>query len=80
MPPEPESTPSGSLRRTADKVQEDLQRGAVFYDLHRSAPALLNVFSGEVRDGRGHILHKRLFVTQTNRDGTITVWNSAGVS
>ena len=56
-----------------DKVQNDLQRGAVFYDLHRFVPALLNVFSGEIRDGRGHILHKRLFVTQTKQDGEITV-------
>jgi superfamily II DNA or RNA helicase len=56
-----------------DKVQSDLQRGAVFYDLHRSTPALLNVFSGELRDGLGHVLHKRLFVTQTTTDGVITV-------
>lgn len=56
-----------------DKVQKDLQRGAVFYDLHRSSPALLNVFSGEIRDGRGHVLHKRLFVTQTTQEGEITV-------
>jgi len=55
-----------------DNVQGDLQRGAVFYDLHRSSPALLNLFSGEIRDGRGHILHKRLFVTQTDQDGKIT--------
>lgn len=56
-----------------DKVDTDLKRGAVFYDLHRSAPALLNVFSGEIRDGLGHILHKRLFVTQTTLNGDITV-------
>ncbi|MBN2034421.1 MAG: DUF3883 domain-containing protein [Deltaproteobacteria bacterium] len=63
-----------SVRAMAqDKVQNDIQRGAVFYDLHRSVPALLNVFSGEIRDGRGHILHKRLFVTQTNQDREITV-------
>ena len=56
-----------------DKVETDLQRGAVFYDLHRSTAALLDVFSGEIRDGRGHVLHKRLFVTQTAQDGTTTV-------
>lgn len=33
-----------------ENVQKDLQRGAVFYDLHRFIPALLNVFSGEIRD------------------------------
>ncbi|TVL98631.1 MAG: helicase [Candidatus Brocadia sp. WS118] len=56
-----------------DKVQPDLQRGAVFYDLHRSAPALLRVFSGEIRDGRANVLHKRLFVIQTDLEGTVTV-------
>lgn len=56
-----------------DKVQTDLRRGAVFYDLHRSVPTMLDVFSGEIRDGRGHILHKRLFVTQTDQEGNITI-------
>ena len=56
-----------------DKVQEDLQRGTVFYDLNRGDPARLMVFSAEIRDGRGNILHKRLFVTQTTLDGSITI-------
>jgi superfamily II DNA or RNA helicase len=56
-----------------DTVQNDLQRGVVFYDLHRTEPARLEVFSADIRDGRGHILHKRLFVTQTTPDGTISV-------
>ncbi|MEW6266136.1 MAG: helicase-related protein [Thermodesulfobacteriota bacterium] len=56
-----------------DEFQSDLQRGAVFYDLYRTTSALLHVFSGEIRDGRGNILHKRLFVTQTEQDGNITV-------
>jgi hypothetical protein len=56
-----------------DKVQEDLQRGTVFYDLNRENPARLMVFSAEIRDGRGNILHKRLFVAQTTLDGSITI-------
>lgn len=56
-----------------DKTQTDLQRGAVFFDLHRQEPVLLDVFSAEVRDGRGNVLHKRLFVTQTAMDGTISI-------
>ena len=56
-----------------DKVQSDLHRGSVFYDLNRNTPALLDVFSGEIRDGQGNILHKRLFVTQTSLDGKITI-------
>ena len=56
-----------------DTVQSDLHRGAVFYDLHRPDPARLEVFSADIRDGRGHVLHKRLCVTQTTMDGTMTV-------
>jgi hypothetical protein len=56
-----------------DTVQSDLHRGAVFYDLHRTEPIRLDVFSADIRDGQGHILHKRLFVTQTTLDGSITV-------
>jgi len=56
-----------------DKVQEDLQRGTVFYDLNREDPVRLMVFSAEIRDGRGNILHKRLFVAQTTLDGSITI-------
>ena len=56
-----------------EKVKPDLHHGAVFYDLHRTTPALLHVYSGEIRDGRGNVLHKRLFVTQTSEDGTTVV-------
>ena len=56
-----------------DKTQDDLQRGAVFYDLNRNVPALLDVFSAEIRDGRGNVLHKRLFVSQTIENNGITV-------
>jgi SNF2 family DNA or RNA helicase len=56
-----------------DKTQGDLHRGAIFFDLQRPDPALLDVFSAEIRDGRGNVLHKRLFVTQTTLDGIISV-------
>jgi len=56
-----------------DNTQSDLQRGSVFFDLQREEPALLDVFSAEIRDGRGNVLHKRLFVTQTTLDGAISV-------
>ncbi len=58
---------------TQDRVQGDLERGAVFYDLNRAEPVKLDVFSAEVRDGLGQILHKRLFVTQAAMDGEISV-------
>jgi superfamily II DNA or RNA helicase len=54
-------------------VRDDLQRGAVFYHLHRKDPARLDVFSAAIADGRGRTLHKRLFVVQTDMDSTITV-------
>jgi hypothetical protein len=56
-----------------DKTQQDLHRGSVFFDLHSKEPALLDVFSAEIRDGRGNVLHKRLFVTRTAMTGDISV-------
>ena len=54
-------------------VNDDLTNGAVFYDLHTRVPYHLDVFSAEVRDGRGNILHKRLFVVQALPDGTLSI-------
>lgn len=56
-----------------DKAQPDLERGSVFFDLHRKVPALLDVFSAEIRDGLGNVLHKRLFVAQTIMEGGISI-------
>jgi len=56
-----------------ERVQFDLQHGAVFYDLQRAQPARLDVFSAAIRDGRGHVLHRRLFVVEAQREGTLTV-------
>jgi len=57
----------------AERVREDLQRGAVFYDLHATSPYLLDVFSASIKDGRGNQLNRRLFVVQTELDGTQSV-------
>ncbi len=54
-------------------AQTDLQQGAVFYDLHRKVPACLHVYSAAIQDGRGNILHRRLYVLDVAMDGTITV-------
>jgi hypothetical protein len=54
-------------------VQTDLRHGAVFFDLHRKEPARLDVFSAAIRDGRGNVLHRRLFVVETGMDCTMTV-------
>jgi superfamily II DNA or RNA helicase len=55
------------------RVQDDLRKGAVFFDLHRSEPARLDVFSVAIRDGRGNVLHRRLFVVQAAMTGTLTI-------
>ena len=55
------------------QVQEDLRRGAIFLDLHRKSPARLDVFSAAITDGRGRKLHERLYVVQTELNGTMTV-------
>lgn len=57
----------------AERVREDLQRGAVFYDLHAAKPYLLDVFSASIKDGRGNQLNRRLFVVQTELDGAQSV-------
>ncbi len=55
------------------RVQDDLRRGAIFYDLNREQPARLDVFSAAVRDGRGNVLHRRLFAVETAADGALVV-------
>ncbi|MFM7364287.1 MAG: helicase-related protein [Cuspidothrix sp.] len=55
------------------QVQEDLRRGAIFLDLHSKSPTRLDVFSAAVTDGRGRKLHERLYVVQTELDGTMSV-------
>jgi hypothetical protein len=57
----------------AERVREDLQRGAVFYDLHSARAYLLDVFSASIKDGRGNQLNRRLFVVQTELDGSQSV-------
>ncbi len=55
---------AGVLARTEDH----LHRGAVFYDLYRTAPGLLDLFAASIKDGRGRTLHRQLFVVETNLD------------
>ena len=56
-----------------ERVRDHLRRGAVFYDLHSKAPCRLDVFTASVKDGRGHCLHRRLFVVQVGLDGSMAV-------
>jgi superfamily II DNA or RNA helicase len=49
--------------------EHQLRRGAVFFDLHRTEPSLLDVFAASIRDGRGQTLHRQLFVIESGREG-----------
>ena len=51
------------------RTEDHLNRGAVFFDLHRNDPALLDVFAASVKDGRGRTLHRRLFAVETALSG-----------
>jgi len=71
-------TPGHSLFETVresilEHVINDMHKGAVFYDLHRKEAARLDVFSVSFKDGIGNTLHKKLYVTQTSLDGSITI-------
>src|SRR3989441_210045 len=56
-----------------EHVREDLQRGAVFYDLHHAQPYRLDVFAASIKDGRGNQLHRRVFVVQAEINGAMSV-------
>jgi hypothetical protein len=58
---------------TLQKTEEDLQNGAVFFDLHSKEPYRLDVYTVAVNDGRGSVVHRRIFVAQTNMDGSVVV-------
>lgn len=47
-----------------EHVRGDLAKGTVFFDVHRKVPARLHVFSAAIRDGRGNVLHRRLFIVE----------------
>ncbi len=55
------------------RVDDDLRRGAVFYDLHRSEPAVLDVFAASVKDGRANTIHRRLFGVETSATGQMAL-------
>ncbi len=57
----------------ADRVRDDLRRGAVFFDLHASAPYRLDVFGASIKDGRANTLHRRLFTVETASTGEMHV-------
>jgi SNF2 family DNA or RNA helicase len=56
-----------------EQVQEALRRGALFYDLNRTESSVLDVIAASIKDGRGHTLHRRLFVVETPATGPMVL-------
>jgi hypothetical protein len=55
------------------RTQDHLRRGAVFFDLHREKPSLVDIFAASIKDGRGSTLHRRLFVVESSSDKTMAI-------
>ncbi len=55
------------------RTEHALRRGAVFFDLHRSQPALLDVFAASIKDGRSNTLSRRLFIVESSLAGEMRV-------
>lgn len=55
------------------RTEDALRRGTVFFDLHRSSPGLIDVFAASIKDGRGHCLHRRIFLVETLVTGEMRV-------
>lgn len=58
---------------TIDKFGDELKKGAVFYDININQAVRLDIFSASIVDGMGHVLHKRLFVIESQSDGKISL-------
>lgn len=55
------------------RAEHDLQRGAVFWDIHTPTPYRLDVVSAAVHDGRGNSVLRRLFVVRIDPTGEMAV-------
>lgn len=57
----------------AERVRDDLKRGAIFYDLQAKTPMRLDAFGGSVKDGRGNTVSRRLFLVMADEAGVFMV-------
>lgn len=53
------------------QVKNDLQQGAVLYDLNTDEPYRLETFTAAVKDGLDNVVHRRLFVVKTDMSGKL---------
>ncbi len=56
---------------TAERVTDDLRRGALFLDINAQSPYRLDVFAAAIQDGRGRTVHRRLFTVHADAEGTL---------
>ena len=56
-----------------ERVAPDLERGAVFLDLHSPHPYRLDVFAASIKDGRGNTLHRKIFVVRADVGSPLTI-------
>jgi superfamily II DNA or RNA helicase len=56
-----------------ERVADDLRRGAVFFDLHSALPYRIDVFGASIKDGRGNIINRRLFIVRSDVDGILSI-------
>ena len=57
-------------REVWEQTQPQLRQGTMFFELEREQPALLELLIASVVDGTGVLLHRRIFLVETNLDGT----------
>jgi SNF2 family DNA or RNA helicase len=56
-------------RKIEEEALPHLRQGALFYELDREEPSLLELFTAAVTDGTGKTLHQRLFMVETDLRG-----------
>jgi len=56
-------------RQIEEEAHPHLRQGALFYELGREEPSLLELFTAAVTDGTGKTLRQRLFVVETDLRG-----------
>ncbi len=54
-------------------VGSDLEQGAIFYDLNQEEASAFDLYTAAVVDGRGNVLHERLYALESMADGSIVV-------